>query len=694
MSDDRYLMTISLNVLNHLGLNLYSNTPAVIAEVIANAWDADATKMDVDFDIQGGTITVTDNGCGMDLAAVNNRYLHVGYQKRKDQGAAKTDRSPRRSDVGYQKRKGQGTEVLTPKGRKPMGRKGIGKLSLFSIANKIYVHTKSEEAAAESFLMDAEKIRKAIEGEDPSKPKQYRPQVIAPKGEINTHGTKIVITDLKKFRLTQGSMVGLRKRIARRFSILDDVEIRVNGERVTFSDRDYFHKARFLYQYGDDYARLCKNLDRDADTNELLCFERGYRFDQSGSATESGQYEVKGWIAIARHSNDLDDSSQQDNLNKITIVVRGKIAQEDILQEFRLGGMITKYIFGEIHADFLDDDAEDDIATSSRQSISVDDPRYKALKSFIEAELKHVWNETNRLKEKQGLTSALESNPYLKEWYEALKPRPLQKFAAKIFGDIDKAGIDEARKQDFYANGVLAFKAMETRNAFELLENVDESNLDVFLEYLSDVDAIEAAHYREIVRERLQVVERLQSQVKDDAKERVIQEYVFEHLWLLDPAWERATRHEEMEKRLQEAIDGKSKTLRADISYQRVSAAHVIIELKRGSRSVSKSEIESQLVKYINALKKELAKNPIQNRLPIEAVCIVGKLPPGWENAETRKQDEDSLRPYDIRVLTYDELIDNARSAYSKFLDAQGNTRDLEQLIKNIRNYKPASATQ
>lgn len=271
MSDDRYLMTISLNVLTHLGLNLYSNTPAVIAEVIANAWDADATEIDVDFDIKAGTITVADNGRGMDLKAVNNRYLYVGYQKRN----------------------GQDAEVLTPKGRKPMGRKGIGKLSMFSIANKIYVHTKSQGATAESFLMDAEKMRQAISGEDPSRPGQqppqyleskgkvethrkaikiadagknrqdptgenrptpgvYRPQVIAPKGEVENHGTKIVITDLKKLRLTHGSVNALRKRIARRFSILEEVEIRVNGERVTLSDRDYFHKARFLYQYGSD----------------------------------------------------------------------------------------------------------------------------------------------------------------------------------------------------------------------------------------------------------------------------------------------------------------------------------------------------------------------------------------------------------------------------------------------------------
>ena len=36
-----YTLDIDLNVLNHLGLNLYSNVPAVLAELIANAWDAD-----------------------------------------------------------------------------------------------------------------------------------------------------------------------------------------------------------------------------------------------------------------------------------------------------------------------------------------------------------------------------------------------------------------------------------------------------------------------------------------------------------------------------------------------------------------------------------------------------------------------------------------------------------------------------
>ena len=64
-SKPKYVMTLSLNVLKHLGLGLYSNVPAVLSEVIANAWDADATFVDINIDSQAGRITIKDNGHGM-----------------------------------------------------------------------------------------------------------------------------------------------------------------------------------------------------------------------------------------------------------------------------------------------------------------------------------------------------------------------------------------------------------------------------------------------------------------------------------------------------------------------------------------------------------------------------------------------------------------------------------------------------
>ena len=532
MEDSRYQMRISLNVLNHLGLNLYSNVPAVLSETIANAWDADATKVEVWFDKNTKQITVADNGVGMDLDDINRKYLNVGFQKR-----------------------GKQSDFRTLSGRRPMGRKGIGKLSLFSIANKIFVYSYKVRGEKESFLMDADKIKEIIDEENPHSPGRYDPERVNFSVDLEDHGTVKKITDLKSGRVTQLTADSLRKRIARRFGIIDNsldrFEISVNGKLVSFVERDYYHKARFLFQYGiHDYAQYCSNLDLDENGKKIV-IQRRCRFNSSGNNSENGEFEIGGWIAIARHSNDLDDSQLDDNLNKITVVVRGKVAQEDILQEFRLGGMITKYIFGEIHADFLDDDDKADIATSSRQKFNENDPRYVALKGFIENELKYIWKETNFLKEKKGLERALLSNPHLKSWYEKLKPLELRESAKKIFAVIDQAGIEESYKSEFYANGVLAFERLKMHHATNLLKSIDLNNFEEFLNYLSDVDAMEANAYFEIVSERLGVIEKFQDDVSKNVKERVLQEYIFDHLWLLDPAWERATEYKNLEERIQ-----------------------------------------------------------------------------------------------------------------------------------------------
>ena len=57
-------MKIDLSVLEHLGMNLYSTIPAVLSEVVANAWDADAVNVKVQFDKEANQISIEDNGSG------------------------------------------------------------------------------------------------------------------------------------------------------------------------------------------------------------------------------------------------------------------------------------------------------------------------------------------------------------------------------------------------------------------------------------------------------------------------------------------------------------------------------------------------------------------------------------------------------------------------------------------------------
>ena len=167
----RYKMTISLNVLNHLGINLFSKVPAVLSEVVANAWDTDAHEVLIDIDKENDQIVVKDDGVGMTEEDINRRYLNVGYRKREE------------------------LTGTTPEGREPMGRKGIGKLSVFSIAKTIEVYsTKNDERHA--FRMNSDDIQRAIE--DPSKEDDYFPEELDPDLVAFDKGTKIVLKDLKK----------------------------------------------------------------------------------------------------------------------------------------------------------------------------------------------------------------------------------------------------------------------------------------------------------------------------------------------------------------------------------------------------------------------------------------------------------------------------------------------------------------
>jgi HSP90 family molecular chaperone len=73
VTSPQFSLTISLNVLEHLGINLYSNVPSVLSEIVANAWDADADTVTVDWDRSNDKIVISDDGTGMTPDEVNQR---------------------------------------------------------------------------------------------------------------------------------------------------------------------------------------------------------------------------------------------------------------------------------------------------------------------------------------------------------------------------------------------------------------------------------------------------------------------------------------------------------------------------------------------------------------------------------------------------------------------------------------------
>jgi HSP90 family molecular chaperone len=73
MKPDTYTLQLDLKVLDHLGINLYSNAAAVLSEAVANAYDADSES--VNLQIDNDKIVIEDDGIGMNLNQVNERFL-------------------------------------------------------------------------------------------------------------------------------------------------------------------------------------------------------------------------------------------------------------------------------------------------------------------------------------------------------------------------------------------------------------------------------------------------------------------------------------------------------------------------------------------------------------------------------------------------------------------------------------------
>ena len=130
-----------------------------------------------------------------------------------------------------------------------MGRKGLGKLSLFSIAGVVQIET-AKEGRKSAFCMHLDDIRRQIEqagGEG-----TYHPEALAVDGIAFAQGTRITLTELRK-RQTIRTTHALKRRLARRFSIIGashDFRIFVDGEEITPADRDYYDKVQYLWTYG------------------------------------------------------------------------------------------------------------------------------------------------------------------------------------------------------------------------------------------------------------------------------------------------------------------------------------------------------------------------------------------------------------------------------------------------------------
>ena len=667
-------MRIDTSALEHLGMNLYSNTPAVVSEVIANAWDADAESVSVRLDTEKGLITIVDDGVGMTRDQVINRFLVVGYRKRdhEDRVTSKFQRSP-------------------------MGRKGIGKLSCFSIADAVTIYTR-RNGEKTAFKMDAQEIRRQFkEGNEGNyKPKELEDSWCE---DLQTDGTCVVLTKLKK-NITKLSRTALRQRVARRFAVIGSqfkFQVEIEGEQVSPRDRGYLDKVQYLWTYGkrsiplSEFSGLSKTSPVEDRTNCLKAY-----FDSADRS--SAPMTFSGWIGTVDKPNQLKDGYGQ-NLNQLAVFMRGKMAQADILGELAEKRIFVSYVVGEIHCEFLDLDESLDIATSNRQAFKIDDERYELLSCAVRKEIAYIASRWNNLRVSEGAAKAVNEVPELLEWLESLHINTRKK-AERWIGRLNVLRVGSSTdKRELLKASVLAFESFRRKEMLESLDDITDTSIEAVLQLFTEIDDLQLSYYGQIVQMRLKVLSALTEKLEEDAYEKELQKHIYDHLWLLDPSWERVMGTEAIERRLgtflnedTRALSDEEKYARIDIGYRTTAGRHVIIEMKRRSVATPFAQLLGQIQKYQSGALKLLRESD-SNGWQLEIICLVGKPPPEWYEVDGPKKVQDVLKVYGARMILYDQLLNNTQRAYMDYIESNKDIDKLAKIFQAIDDFSAVEQT-
>lgn len=374
----KYKLQYSHNIIEHLGLKLYQNKPTnVIAELVSNSWDALANTVNIDLISKQGTpisILVSDDGLGMSSEEIINNWLVI----------AKTKQGSR--------------EKIDKSSRKPMGRKGIGKLAPFGVAKQVelitlkngklnwlslnYKHLTAQTSQDKPFEIYEPTVyfddctNFAIENSEIALQKVTEHDDLRNKIKTRivdlleaTKGTIIIGHDLSLTRVLTTET--LKKSLGRRFTItLNDPEFQV------FINDDLLEEQDCFPEWGLRIPQVGK-------ITEKIPFK--YTNAKNEEVTELK--EIKYWVGF------VDSATWSQEEAGIGIFAHGKLAQDRPFF-FKLKGseIFTRYMYGVIEADWIDE-FKDDIISTDRTTLNWEYPGFESFLNWGATETRKFINQ-------------------------------------------------------------------------------------------------------------------------------------------------------------------------------------------------------------------------------------------------------------------------------------------------------------
>lgn len=325
------------NTIEHLGVSLYSKLPSVLSELISNSWDADADNILINFIDDGNIkeIEYSDDGNGMNFEELNEKFLLIGRN--------------RRNHI---------EDRITRKGRKVIGKKGLGKLSVFGICDTIEIIS-IKDGVKNHFRMNLADI-KTSKGE-------YNPELVCRKDSLSSdkNGTKMI---LRKIRRKSGfNLNEIALNLSKKFLIFDQLNTKLlinNSDEILISNELKFStlEEQFKWSFPNDLDAAYKHYNN-----------------------------INGFIITTK--TPIKDT----DMSGIYLTSRGKIVNTASFYGLRDNDQFHSYVTGYLEVDFIDDFDEDVISTD-RHSLNWENDDTKELQNYLQNVIRKIGNDWKKKK--------------------------------------------------------------------------------------------------------------------------------------------------------------------------------------------------------------------------------------------------------------------------------------------------------
>jgi len=547
------------NIVKHLGVQMYAGRPVpAIAELISNAWDADATNVQVrvpldtawDPDNEAHFIEVEDDGNGMTWDMVRDAYLDVGRDRRE---VEKTDRSPG--------------------GRRLQGRKGIGKLAGFGISDVVEIQTihKKKDSGLGArvllwFSMSMEDLKRVQKGPAPVKVVYAGPLSKAPSGARTTPGTTVTLRKLHPRRAQPGER--FHHGMAQRFVMAPKFSVTINGKRL----REEKLKLQWRWP------------------------EKGWA---EGEVEGCGP--VAYWIGFTEKPRKQDEGE----LSGILIYTRGKVSQEATF--FEISGGVTgqhglRYLVGMVRAEWLDEGVGgQDLIATHRGAVAWESPQGQAFQTWGQALVRKYLAEWARRRAKLREEAVFEIKPEIRARIEDLAA-PYKDVALRFVERFQKIEMEVEEFEDLLLWFLDALENATLRSIIEKLRTADVADLSALDDMLDRMAIRTAVNLLKIIDANLAAIDTLEKMHHEDARERgVISKHLEANPWLMNTAWLLSKAEGRVTKWIKDEFGldklPEDSEDRADFFCVGVAGTIHIVEIKRGGHVATPKDFQ-QADKY------------------------------------------------------------------------------------------------